>query len=257
MHRPLGFMQTSGSSRQRQKGSKVIFQSPKSSVSTSGATEVRVDLKLDVKDVDFETLFRDLKVKLHQVGPHPSGKDLHGETLVALKDAVRELLMRGLAGEFEGIIGAYRDMLEQRAASGQDEAVARALTRVKLQTDVLNSVPMVDQAQACTILGLSTANPSASLRRLEARDAILRFDRSGRASYPLFQFDIPERRVHPVLIKLLQMRSDDWGGKMALLHWLTRPNRNLQGARPCDRLAEHPEAILSSFAAEVAEPLNG
>jgi hypothetical protein len=123
----------------------------------------------------------------------------------------------------------------------------------KLQTEVLSSVPMVDQSQACDLLGLS--DPSA-LKRYEDKDKILRFDVEGNAAYPLFQFDVTERRIHPTLLTIMEMRTDDWGGKLALLHWLTRPNRSLGGAKPCDVLADDASAVLKSFAAEVAEALN-
>ena len=175
----------------------------------------------------------------------------------ALKEVIRTNLQQELSGEFEKMVAAYRDMLEWRVASGQDEAVSRALTRAKLQTEILASVPMVAQGEACALLGLSDTNPSATLKRYETRDRILRFAWKGKAAYPLFQFDVAERRIYPTLIELMKMRTDDWGSKMALLHWLTRPNRSLGGERPCDRLVDGADAILASFTAELSEPFHG
>lgn len=235
-----------------------VFRSRKSSVSAPGSVDVNVDVKLDTNDIDFGSMLRELQTMLDQQGgPSSDAASLLKMTRASLKQVVEKTLERSLAGEFDAIVAAYRDMLERRMASGQDEAISRALTRAKLQTEVLSSVPMVDQSQACALLGLSDINPSATLRRYEAKDRILRFDLKGKAAYPLFQFDVAERRIQPVLLKILKMRTDDWGGKMALLHWLTRPNRNLGGAKPSDRLAQDADAILRSFSAEIAEPLNG
>lgn len=235
-----------------------IFRSRKSSVSVPRSMDVSVDIKLDANDIDLGAMLRELKTMLdRQGGPSPDAASLLKMTRASLKQVVEKTLERSLTGEFDAIVAAYRDMLERRMASGQDEAISRALTQAKLQTEVLSSVSMVDQAQACALLGLSETNPSATLRRYEAKDRILRFDLKGKAAYPLFQFDVVERRIHSVLLKILKMRTDDWGGKMALLHWLTRPNRSLGGAKPCDRLAQDSDAILKSFSAEIAEPLNG
>lgn len=235
-----------------------VFRSRKSSVTAPGSMEVRVDVKLDANDIDLGAMLRELQTMLdRQGGPSPDAASLLKMTRACLRQVVEKTLERSLTEEFGAIVAAYRDMLERRMASGQDEAISRALTRAKLQTEVLSSVPMVDQSQACAILGLSDTNPSATLRRYEAKDRILRFDLKGKAAYPLFQFDVAERRIHPVLLKLLKMRTDDWGGKMALLHWLTRPNRSLGGAKPCDRLVQDSDAILKSFSAEIAEPLKG
>ncbi len=59
------------------------------------------------------------------------------------------------------------------------------------------------------------------------------------------------------LRRLDEMRTEEWGGRSALFHWLIMPNRSLGGQRPCDRLAEEREAIVASFAADMAEPFNG
>jgi hypothetical protein len=95
-----------------------------------------------------------------------------------------------------------------------------------------------------------------ALKLYEDRDRILRIDANRKAAYPLFQFHVAERRIHPALLTIMEMRTDDWGGKLVLLHWLTCPNRSLGGAKPCDVLADDASVVLKSFAAEVAEPLN-
>lgn len=240
------------------RGTRPVFSSGKSKVLASGSADVTVDVKLDATDIEIEAILPKLQSMLDRQASSPmEAKALLRMARSVMKEVIETSLKRELAEEFDEIVLAYRDMLERRVASGQDEAISRALTRAKLQTETLASVPMVDQGEACALLGLSDTNPSATLKRYEARNRILRFDWRGKAAYPLFQFDVAERRIYPALLKLMEMRPDDWGGKMALLHWLTRPNRSLSGARPCDRLAEDAGAIVNGFAAEIAEPLTG
>ena len=237
---------------------KPLFRSEMSKVSVSESTKVTVDVKLDEKHLNLKALLPRLQSLLdRQAGLPMEAGALHSMMRSVLKEVIETSLQRELTGEFAEIIAAYRDMLERRVASGHDESISRALTRAKLQNETLASVPMVEQGEACALLGLSDANPSATLKRYETRNRILRFDWKGKAAYPLFQFDVAERRIHPTLIKLMDMRTETWGGKMALLYWLTRPNRSLGGARPCDRLTEDAEAILESFSAEIADPSQG
>ena len=127
----------------------------------------------------------------------------------------------------------------------------------RLRSELLAAVPMVDQAQACELLALPDADPSATMGRREAEGGILRFERDGRAIYPLLQFDAAEGRVRPAIAKLIAMHPDEWGGDRMLLHWLTRPNASLGGAWPANCLADGDEAVLRAFAAEVEEPLHG
>ena len=125
---------------------------------------------------------------------------------------------------------------------------ARGITRLR---------PNGIEDEACILLGVSEAVPSATLFHREVECQILRFKIEGQAAYTLFQFNVAGQRVYPALIELMRMRPNDWGGQMAFLHWLTRPNRILGGARPCDRLAKDAEAIVTSYGAEISQPLHG
>ncbi|SFQ17311.1 antitoxin Xre/MbcA/ParS toxin-binding domain-containing protein [Tranquillimonas alkanivorans] len=126
----------------------------------------------------------------------------------------------------------------------------RSLVRARLRSELLSSVPMMDGGEASAVLGSQDA-----LSEHEAQARILRVAQAAEVLYPRFQFDIPRHRLHPAMLELMGMRTDNWGSHMALLHWLTRPNRSLGGARPSDRLATDGDAILRSFAAELAQPL--
>ncbi|MDO5758354.1 MAG: hypothetical protein Q4P24_12785 [Rhodobacterales bacterium] len=59
------------------------------------------------------------------------------------------------------------------------------------------------------------------------------------------------------LARLDEMRTDEWGSRATLFIWLTVPNRSIGGAKPCDRLDLYADAIVASFHAEIAEPMNG
>lgn len=161
------------------------------------------------------------------------------------------------AEEPEETVATHPKMFKRRAALGRGEATSRGLSRAKAQTETLASIAMVDQIEACAFLGLSGPNALANLGRLESEDKVLRFDWNGEAAYPLFQFDVSEHCIHPTLLKLIEMRTDEWGGNLAFLHWLTRPNRSLGGAKPSDRLGDEQDVILLSFGAEISAPLAG
>lgn len=233
-------------------GRRLLFRSQNSRISASNSCDLHVDVKIDSIDEDTMRMLTELALRLG------AGDSTDVANLMSSATAnFSTMLEKVFSNEFDAAMAAYRSWLEMKMATGDDEAVSRAMTRAKLQTEILSSVDMVDQSGACTLLGLSDANPSATLKRYEAKDKILRFDVRGKASYPLFQFDVAERRIYPPLLSVMEMRTDNWGGKMALLHWLTRPNLSLEGHRPCDVISEREDAILRSFSAELSETMNG
>tara|TARA_R100001369_G_scaffold73107_1_gene101607 strand:+ start:3262 stop:3762 length:501 start_codon:yes stop_codon:yes gene_type:complete len=139
----------------------------------------------------------------------------------------------------------------------EEEFFERMRRVAEVRDELIASTQMVDQDKAAVLLGLSEPDPSNILFRRQVRRQILRFNIEEQAAYPLFQFDVARQRVYPALIEVMKMRPEDWGGQMALLHWLTLPNCNLGEARPCDRLATDADAIIASFEAEISEPLHG
>ena len=188
-HAPQDFMGWS-SPLTTERGPKPVFRSEKSEVSVDAATDVTVNLKLDARHLDFEALLPRLQSLLdRQAGSPMEASALRRMMRSVLKEVIETNLQRDLTGEFGEIVAAYRDMLERRVASGHDEAISRALTRAKFQSETLASVPMVEQGEACALLGLSDTNPSATLKRHETRNRILRFDWKGKAAYPLFQLE--------------------------------------------------------------------
>jgi hypothetical protein len=80
----------------------------------------------------------------------------------ALKAAASELLAHDFAAEIGRVVGAYRLMLRESFAKGEDPELVSALNRARLQERILSGTTMVDQAQACQLLGLSGAPLSGS-----------------------------------------------------------------------------------------------
>ena len=114
---------------------------------------------------------------------------------------------------------------------------------------------MVDQTQACRLLGLSTANPSATMRRKEDKNEILRFAIDGRAAYPLFQFDVEGRRLSPAMSRLIARKPRGWSD-FRLLHWLTRPHLDFDGT-PAEALSVDADAVMRAFDRDIESISHG
>ncbi|WP_172327175.1 hypothetical protein [Mangrovicoccus sp. HB161399] len=196
---------------------------------SAGATDVHVDVTLEAAGLDL-----------------PPGT----------ADAIGARLSAELSAEFGALVSAYRARLEESLVKGQDAALREALNRARLQTRLLDGLPMADQAEACELLGLSLANPSATMKRKEQKGEILRFSVEGRARYPLFQFDVEARRIHPAMAAILSRRPDSWSD-FRLLHWLTRPHAALDGATPAATLGHRPAEVLAAFGLAAERPDHG
>lgn len=147
--------------------------------------------------------------------------------------------------EVDQLVRAYRTMLRESMVKGDNKELKKALTRARLQEKTLANTAMADQAQACELLGLSSSNASSTMKRKEDKNEVLRFTFDGRAAYPLFQFDIDERRIFPVVIKLIEMKPDNWSN-FRLLYWLTRPHAEFEDT-PADALRSDHDAVISAF----------
>jgi hypothetical protein len=173
----------------------------------------------------------------------------------ALMSVAGEMLTRGFEAEFTKVIGAYRALLLESFAKGDDAELQAALNRARLQEKILASTSMVDQAEACQLLGMSATNPSATMKRKEDKRELLRFTVDGRAVYPLVQFDVEERRIFPAVAKLLAAKPDHWSD-FRLLHWLTRPHLDFDGT-PGEALGVDESAVLAAFAREIEPAVHG
>ncbi|MBS7671610.1 hypothetical protein [Croceicoccus gelatinilyticus] len=172
-----------------------------------------------------------------------------------LQNLSKVALTRALATEMEHFVDAYRDHLRRSFTQGDDPVLKKALNRVRLQNDLLESTTLVDQKSACELLGKSPSNASAAMKRVEIDQALLKFNHHGRVGYPLFQFDIDNRRIFPLIKEIRKIQPDDYSDFM-LLHWLTRPHLDFDGP-PADALKTDPDAVLEAFSREVEPVLHG
>jgi len=173
----------------------------------------------------------------------------------ALKAVASEFLAQNFAVEIGKVVDAYRLMLRESFAKGSDLDLMSALNRARLQERILSATAMADQAQACQLLGVSGANPSATMRRKEDKREVLRFTVDGRAAYPLFQFDVEGRRVFQALSQIVAMKPGNWSD-FRLLHWLTRPHLDFDGT-PAAVLGTDGPAVVAAFAREIEPALHG
>lgn len=176
-------------------------------------------------------------------------------TLEAMRAAFAEVFSKRFSSEINKVVDAYRVMLRESLAKGDDTELQAALNRARLQEKILASTLMVDQTQACELLGLSAANPSATMKRKEEKRELLRFTVDGRAAYPLFQFHVEGRRIYPAMAKLIALKPRTWSD-FRLLHWLTRPHLDF-GAAPAERLGAEGDAVIEAFEREIVPAEHG
>lgn len=139
----------------------------------------------------------------------------------------------------------YRRLIRESLPSGKNLAVKTALNRVRVQERILAELDLADQSQACELLRLSKSNPSATLKRIEERGGLVRIDRDNRPFYPLFQFDVENGRIHPVITEINRMRPESWSN-MRLCYWMTRKHADF-GRAPAELLGQADDEILVAF----------
>ncbi|WP_411839773.1 hypothetical protein [Paracoccus sp. ME4] len=139
----------------------------------------------------------------------------------------------------------YRRMIRDDLPSGKNLAVKTALNRVRVQERFLAGLDMANRSQACELLRLSKSNPSATLKRIEDRGGLIRIDRDSRPFYPLFQFDVENGRIHPVIAEINRHRPEGWSN-IRLSYWLTRKHADF-GRAPAELFGHADEEILDAF----------
>lgn len=169
-------------------------------------------------------------------------------------DVIHLLCSGPFRDEFASVVQSYGTFLRRDVTMGHDRKLKEALTRVRLQDQILDGVSMADPDQACTMLGLSQANPSQSLKRRERQ--LMKFMISGRPKYPLFQFDIDNRRVHPAFVEILRAAEERKWSNFRLLNWMMRPHQDFSGT-PADALADDGQAVQAAFLREIEAEVHG
>jgi hypothetical protein len=240
-------------------GTHMLYTSDNIAVSalTAGSVHINVSINADPVDVDkwrgivdAGTTASSTRSRTQQVRDKAPGA-----VREAMKAAFVTVFSHRLSREIDKVVDAYRVMLRESLAKGNDSELQTALNRARLQEKILASMSMVDQAQACELLGLSGANPSATMKRKEEKRELLRFTADGRAAYPLFQFDVEGRRIFPVMAKLIALKPETWSD-FRLLHWLTRPHLDF-GAAPAERFGSEETEVVAAFKRETVPAEHG
>lgn len=240
-------------------GSHVLYTSDNIAVSalTAGSVHINVSIHADPGEVDKWRGIIESGTTVTTTGAMSEQvrDKAPGAVREAMKAAFVTVFSHRLSTEIERVVDAYRVMLRESLGKGNDSELQTALNRARLQEKILASVSMVDQAQACELLGLSGANPSATMKRKEEKRELLRFTVDGRVAYPLFQFDVEGRRLFPVMAKLVAMKPASWSD-FRLLHWLTRPHLDF-GSAPAARLGSEQAEVIAAFEREIVPAEHG
>lgn len=238
---------------------RAFYASPWIDAAAADNRHVVVDFSISQDPKNLLALREALALSAPKAAPKASGGKLPAATVKLLAAAFEKVAARYLqdkfSTEFEKLISEYRLMLRENLATGDDAQLKAALNRARIQERILASTQMADQAQACELLGLSGANPSATMKRKEKNNDLLRFTVDGRAAYPLLQFDVEGRRIYPALSKIIAEKPEHWSN-FRLLHWLTRPHLDFEDS-PSTSLGSEPEAVMAAFEREIEPEVHG
>lgn len=248
-----------GAPRRARGKKRAFYASPRIAAAAADTGHVVVDFSIG-QDPDTLVILREaLASGAFEAAPKAGGTKLPAAAIKLLVTAFETVATRYLqdkfTSEFETLISAYRLMLRESLVTGDDAQLKAALNRARLQERILASTQMADQAQACELLGLSGANPSATMKRKEEKNELLRFTVDGRAAYPLLQFDVEGRRIYPALGEIIARRPDHWSN-FRLLHWLTRPHLDFEDS-PGAALGSEPKAVIAAFEREIEPEVHG
>ena len=236
-----------------------FYASPRIAAAAADNGHIVVDFSIGQDPDNLVVLREALALSASEAAPKASGAKLPAAAVKLLVTAFEKVAARYLqdkfSTEFEKLISEYRLMLRENLATGDDAQLKAALNRARLQERILASTQMADQAQACELLGLSGANPSATMKRKEEKNELLRFTVDGRAAYPLLQFDVEGRRIYPALSEIIAKKPDHWTN-FRLLHWLTRPHLDFEDS-PGASLGSEPEAVIAAFEREIEPEVHG
>lgn len=239
-------------SRRNPHGANMLYASDNLAVYAPAIGEVCINVSINADPADVDRWRATFESENTATAGRMTTKQISNRVSGALRDAMKAAFVavfaKRFSGEIDKVVNAYRLMLRESLAKGNDPDLQAALNRARLQEKILASTSMVDQAQACELLGLSGTNPSATMKRKEEKREILRFTLDGRVSYPLFQFDVEGRRIFPVMAKLIALKPDTWSD-FRLLHWLTRPHLDF-GTAPAEKLGAQETEVVAAFKRE-------
>lgn len=126
----------------------------------------------------------------------------------------------------------------------REELRREAALRRALRRQILSGVEMVDEVEACRLLGLAPTDPAWSSSQLQ--DQLLQFRIAGRWNFPAFQFDTSNRRPYPGLVKIVAAAKAAGWSSFRLLNWMMSPHLDFDGV-PADALRDRDEEVLEAF----------
>lgn len=157
---------------------------------------------------------------------------------------------RTLTTTIAGIAKDYRSQLLADLPTGSNPKLLEAMERAKLQAKLLRRIVPVSRSEACVLLGYSGKNPAATMGGKERNGQLLAYSLNGKIVYPMFQFDVENQRLFPVMKDLIS-ELDDKHGKFYLLYFLTNRNRVFSNEAPANFLGADPEKVLAEFKDEI------
>jgi hypothetical protein len=98
--------------------------------------------------------------------------------------------------------------------------------------------------QVARRVGSTARNSSATPTRWARAGKVFTVETADKRLYPAFQFDPATGRPLPVIEDVLAILGPATGTTAAL--WFTAPNAYLEDARPVDRLADNPAAVVDA-----------
>jgi hypothetical protein len=237
----------------------MLYTSDNIAVSALSAGSVHIDVSINADPGDVDKWRGIIESKTAATTARVTTEGVRDKASGVIREAMKAAFVtvfsQRLSKEIDKVVDAYRVMLRESLAKGNDSELQTALNRARLQEKILSSTSMVDQAQACELLGLSGTNPSATMKRKEEKREVLRFTVDGRAAYPLLQFDVEGRRIFPAMAKLIALKPEAWSD-FRLLHWLTRPHLDF-GATPGERLGAEEAEVIGAFKHEIVPAEHG
>ncbi|WP_419271150.1 hypothetical protein [Paracoccus sp. T5] len=123
-----------------------------------------------------------------------------------------------------------------------------------MRRQILSGVKMISGDEARAILGRPDACPSWC--SLPKEGCLLRVRIAGSWRYPVFQFDLTNRRIDPGFVQILAAaRAAEWSD-LRLLNWLMRPHFDFDGV-PAEALQDPDGAVLAAFLREIEPECHG